>query len=162
MSSKNTHRALVMLRCLCMGAGLLALGGCLVQSSIQGRYTEDQEKCRNEAESKLAAAPDGDAMPEKQRNAELVDYFSACMINARWHVARPVKAQPQPPAAAAQPAEKTPPVAAPAPAPAEAPAPAAPAPAAAPVDAAPTPPAASYQRAPATVAPATAGPGRNF
>lgn len=70
---------------------LAALPGCQVQSGVQGRYVETQAECRSTAESQMGSASSGDTVSAKRRNAQLVDYFSTCMIRNGWHVARPVK-----------------------------------------------------------------------
>jgi hypothetical protein len=72
-------------------SSLVLLTACEAQSSIQSRYMSQQSDCRDTAEERMGASPGTENEPVKQRNAQLVDYFSTCMIKAGWHVARPVK-----------------------------------------------------------------------
>ncbi len=80
--------------CFALLGTALLLSACMVQSSIQGRYVEKQSDCRSEAEDRMEQSRDTQTMSAKRRNAELVDRFSACMIKAGWHVARPVRNPP--------------------------------------------------------------------
>lgn len=69
-------------------ASPLLLGGCLVQSKIQGRYVEDQGGCRDSAESNITAVQQPTDTP-KDRNTKLVTLFADCMAKKGWQVARP-------------------------------------------------------------------------
>ena len=86
-------------------AGLLLLSACEVQSGIQSRYVAQQTECRGEAEDRMDATPNTGNMSAKQRNAQLVDNFSTCMIKGGWHVARPVKNPTVPPPPGTNPRE---------------------------------------------------------
>lgn len=79
------------LRILSLLAPLALLAACESQSGVQSRYIAKQDECRDTAEDRLSDAPESHALTAKQRNAALVDHFSRCMIQAGWHVARPVK-----------------------------------------------------------------------
>lgn len=75
-----------------VAAAPLALGGCLVQSKVQGRYVEDQGQCRGTAESNIERYDAPDLTP-KQRNAQLVTLFADCMAKQGWQVARPKRSK---------------------------------------------------------------------
>ena len=70
---------------------VFVLSACEAQSDIQAKYIAKQDDCRNAAEDQMDAAPNNGSLSAKQRNANLVDKFSTCMIKAGWHVARPLK-----------------------------------------------------------------------
>lgn len=72
-------------------AALALLTACEAQSDIQAAYMGQQSTCRDVAEDRMDSTPPEKIASAKQRNAQLVDYFSTCMIRAGWHVARPVK-----------------------------------------------------------------------
>lgn len=79
-----------------LGALILAapflLGGCLIQSNIQGRYVEDRAECRSAAESEIGKY-EKTAATKKDRDAQLVTLFSNCMAKKGWQVAKPKKTQ---------------------------------------------------------------------
>lgn len=79
------------MRISCYIASLLLLTACEAQSSIQSKYMGQQEDCRDTAEDQMDNSVNMKDASSKQRNAQLVDYFSTCMIKSGWHVARPVK-----------------------------------------------------------------------
>lgn len=60
---------------------MLPLAGCMSQSQIQGRYTEQQNACRAEA-SVVAPLASSDSAAVGAR-------FSECMNKAGWHVSQP-------------------------------------------------------------------------
>ncbi len=66
----------------------LLLGGCMIQSKVQGRYVEDQGECRDSAEGNIGRY-EKPSMTTKDRNAQLVTLFSNCMAKQGWQVAKP-------------------------------------------------------------------------
>ena len=74
-------------RRMCIAMLALVAGGCMNQSSIQGKYVAQQDACRQLVAQASAASKQVPSSIEGQ--AAIGTQFSECMNKAGWRVAMP-------------------------------------------------------------------------
>lgn len=70
----------------------MLLAGCMSQSSIQSKYTTQQNECRDQVAR--AAAASNTSLATQEGQASIGVHFSDCMNRAGWRVAVPRSSQP--------------------------------------------------------------------
>ena len=87
---------------------MVALTGCIAQSSIQAKYMSQESTCRDQAREQVSAMQE--TAPGADINSAIFAAFSACMNKEGWKVSVP---KPKPAVATTAPAVVVPTVAAP-------------------------------------------------